>query len=225
MIYKNECPLALKTQVHVKFLNGDAMQKDAVKKYASQWELTGLFHFKFIFDDHPESEIQVFFNDKKVAQSCLGGCKCTLEGFSGTLTLSFNKDTPEANFRCDILHEFGHALGLVHEHQHPDCPVQWDIEAVYAHYAKLDWDRKKIDSNVIKKIEIPIDLYGLYTIYEYDKNSIMHYQVEDKLTIGDFSAPYNTELSRLDKLHWASYVQDIREDRRCRGITCGVLDN
>lgn len=29
-----------------------------------------------------------------------------------------------------ILHETGHALGLVHEHQHPEGKIDWDMQKV-----------------------------------------------------------------------------------------------
>jgi len=31
-----------------------------------------------------------------------------------------------------ILHEFGHMLGLLHEHQHPDCKIQWNLLPLFA---------------------------------------------------------------------------------------------
>ena len=32
--------------------------------------------------------------------------------------------------RATVLHQFGHALGLEHEHQHPTAPLEWNQEKV-----------------------------------------------------------------------------------------------
>jgi hypothetical protein len=39
-------------------------------------------------------------------------------------------NTPEEQFRRTVLHEFGHALGLVHEHATPAGGIKWNREQV-----------------------------------------------------------------------------------------------
>lgn len=60
-----------------------------------------------------------------------------------------------ARDRATILHEFGHALGLLHEHQNPalGCQdeIRWSGENnVYDYYARPPnrWDREKVDRNL-----------------------------------------------------------------------------
>ena len=43
----------------------------------------------------------------------------------------FDKDTPDSEFHRTALHEFGHALSLIHEHQHPGGHISWKREQVY----------------------------------------------------------------------------------------------
>lgn len=49
-----------------------------------------------------------------------------------------------------VLHEFGQALGLEHEHQHPVGGVTWKREVVESDLmsAQQPWTRKQIESNI-----------------------------------------------------------------------------
>ena len=40
--------------------------------------------------------------------------------------------TPDEEYSRVVVHEFGHALGCIHEHQSPAATFQWNKEAVYA---------------------------------------------------------------------------------------------
>lgn len=66
-----------------------------------------------------------------------------------------------------VIHEFGHALGLIHEHQRPNI---WVKIQKYIDPAKIDGD--EIDW----KTE---DGIGPFT--DYDAKSIMHYQYVQNL--------------------------------------------
>ena len=40
-------------------------------------------------------------------------------------------DTEDAEYSRVVIHEFGHTLGLIHEHQHPEGGIPYDLEKVY----------------------------------------------------------------------------------------------
>lgn len=77
--------------------------------------------------------------------------------------------------RGTILHEFGHALGMYHEHQKPvenGCENEFNWPVVYSNmYARNGWDRALTDSQIR-----PISDLG-YIVYSdgIDRSSVMLY--------------------------------------------------
>ena len=52
-----------------------------------------------------------------------------------------------------ILHEFGHALGLKHEHQNPAFRIQWNESAIIQHLKQSQgWSEAQIRHNVINRL-------------------------------------------------------------------------
>lgn len=93
-----------------------------------------------------------------------------------------------------VLHEFGHALGCIHEHQHPENGIPWDKEKAYAYYGQQGWTRHEVNVQVFQKYS------RLETQYSrFDPTSIMMYPIPEELTIGQFSVGWNVELSDTDK--------------------------
>jgi len=94
-----------------------------------------------------------------------------------------------------VLHEFGHALGLVHEHQNPAATIHWNMDAVYDYYQRTQhWSRAETYANVIQKYS------GSETNHTvYDPQSIMEYSIPSELTTDGFSVGWNTGLSDLDE--------------------------
>ena len=43
----------------------------------------------------------------------------------------FDSETTDDEYRRVVLHEFGHALGLAHEHQSPGVAIPWNEQKVY----------------------------------------------------------------------------------------------
>ena len=52
-----------------------------------------------------------------------------------------------------ILHEFGHAIGLAHEHQNPAGGIQWNEQVVITDLAGAPnfWDEPTVRHNVLEK--------------------------------------------------------------------------
>ena len=57
--------------------------------------------------------------------SCVGGSEASGKPKEEECTMNLARIE-----RATVLHQFGHALGLEHEHQHPTAPLEWNQEKV-----------------------------------------------------------------------------------------------
>jgi len=107
-----------------------------------------------------------------------------------------------------VLHEFGHALGLLHEQSYPGG-IKWNkSDSVYDYYKP--WSREKVDAQVFS---VGDQFYTNGTAY--DPKSIMQYAVESWQTVDGFSVDRNNALSEGDKkLIAALYPKDKKVSTR-----------
>ncbi|MGV8917543.1 MAG: M12 family metallopeptidase [Pseudomonas sp.] len=114
------------------------------------------------------------------------------DSWTPTMVLGIKPSNPR--FESTIMHEFGHALGAEHEHQHPEANIPWDVPKVYAHYAKSGTSAEDVDEQVLNKLHISQTTYT-----PYDRQSIMHYPVPNDQTIGDWEIGINSRISAKDQ--------------------------
>lgn len=147
-------------------------------------------------DDPTQANVRISFDPTKGAWSYVGTDH--LEVTNHTLpTMNFGWfDVPTC------IHEFGHMLGMIHEHQNPrGKTIQWDTEKV-VNWAKQtqNWSREKTITNIIKK-------YDVSTINgsNFDPCSIMLYFFPGSLTLDNVGSNQNLRLSATD-VKWISKV-------------------
>lgn len=217
--------------ITVKFLNGTEFQKNKVREYAKIWNEVSAagvtekhkehkINFLFIPYDVTTSgdnaDIRIWFQDGKGSASAIGSDCRNYPQNQPTMFFGWvNEQSSEQEIRQVVLHEFGHALGLVHEHQHPQGNIPWDKEKVYEYYRTTQnppWDRAMVDANVFARYSSSSTNYTAY-----DPKSIMHYAIPAFLTTNGYSTPWNPDLSSLD----SSFIRQIYKYRPCvAGETC-----
>ena len=103
--------------------------------------------------------------------------------------------TQDSEIRRVTLHEFGHALGLLHEHQHPEGGIHWDREQVFAHYKRTSgWSEAQTETNVLAGVS-----GSQFLASAFDPQSIMLYPIPAELTTDGYSTQWNYTLSDGDK--------------------------
>lgn len=184
--------------VGVRFLDGSKTQKKTVQKYAEIWSEYADITFKF--GGAAKSEIRVSFAADPGSWSAVG-TDCLLKEFfpKSEPTMNFgwlDDDTDEDESRRVVLHEFGHALGAIHEHQNPKGGIKWNLAAVYKYFSgpPNNWSKEEIDFNVVQKYSED-QLNGS----KYDPRSIMLYAFPAALIKGGKATAENTKLSPADK--------------------------
>jgi hypothetical protein len=173
-------------------LSGARMAK--IKDAVAEWQkiCSGLT-FKFLPANTTTANIRIAFEPSEGSWSYVGtDCLKILDG-APTMNLGWI-DTVERDLDGTIKHEFGHVLGLLHEHQHPNNNINWiDDDLIYAYYYQFHgWSHTKVKENILDRYSISTTLTS-----QYDPNSIMHYDFSALMT--GCTPKRNTELSAGDK--------------------------
>ena len=184
--------------INVRFLGGSEYVRNKVIEYAKQWEPIANIEFKFFDlsnDPNVNPEINISFIQGDGSWSYMGNDS---KYFSPSMNYGWlDNSTSNDEFSRVVLHEFGHALSLIHEHQNPrENPIEWNKEAVYKYFSGSPnyWSRKEIDENLFEKYSVD-QINGS----SFDPNSIMLYGFPASLTLNGKGTKNNNSLSEMDK--------------------------
>lgn len=133
--------------LRVRFLGGTAAQRRTARTQAGWW--TRHANLRFAFGDHPRAEIRVAFDPADGAWSYVGTDARSIPADQPTMNLGFLDGGTAA-------HEFGHAIGLAHEHQNPKGGLRWDERVVLRAMAgpPNHWDAATTRHNILRKYAV-----------------------------------------------------------------------
>lgn len=185
------------TQVKVRFMEGDPQLQERVRQVAQEWTGPQMANLSLQFVEDGDADIRIAFQQGDGSWSYLGTVCQQIP--AGEPTMNYGWLTPDSSddqLRRVVLHEFGHALGLIHEHQNPNRPIAWNRAAVIADLSgpPNNWPLGTIENNIFKKYD-PAALSSTPT----DPLSIMMYPIPASWTTDGFSTGLNRELSEIDK--------------------------
>lgn len=184
--------------ITISFLDGEDALHEHVIEAAKRWIAPGLANLRFSFRQGTnDTDIRISFHYR--GSWSLLGTDCRRQQDRSMPTMNFGWLTPassDTDVRAVVLHEFGHALGLIHEHQVPENGIEWNREQVYRDLSgpPNNWDRSTIDHNIFQPYSQRETNYT-----RLDPRSIMMYAFPKTWTLDGFSTAFNTELSDNDK--------------------------
>lgn len=178
--------------LRVRFMGGSGDEKKTAREQAAWWSEHA--NLRFDFNDAPDAEIRIAFERNDGAWSWVGTDSKRISQSEPTMNLGFLDGGTAA-------HEFGHAIGLGHEHQNPDGGIQWN-EDIVIHDLKgppNSWNEAQIRHNVLNKYRID-QVRGT----KFDGDSIMLYFFPGSWTKNGQATKANETLSELDTAFIAS---------------------
>ena len=187
--------------IKIKFLNGTDYQQKQVKKYIAEWAQYVNLNFEYVTSGASNLAIGFKWDGDTSSWSYVG--RMSLQNrTTPTINLGWlDSSTQEKEWSRVVLHEFGHALGLVHENQQPNANIQWNTNLVCWYYQQTQgWSKVTVYSNVFDKYS-----QSECNSTSFDKKSIMTYSISFWMTKNFYSQPTVYYLSSTDK----SFMQSV----------------
>ena len=198
------------------FLDGRSELNATVATVARQWTLYGKIGFDFgDWNDPRRCDAPGGISDVRVSYmqdgnwSYIGNQSQRVPPTVPTLNLASVRNAEaaavaEGKHSQEILHEFGHVLGFMHNWAAPgaDCDAEINWDQAYGVFAVMGWSRETVDANLRQSMTTSSTTAPL--VGTFDRRSIMSYELPEKIFIGGrnsrcYSSP-SSNLSLRDKL-------------------------
>jgi Astacin (Peptidase family M12A) len=204
-------------KLKVCFFGGSEEARAAIRELASDWEQPdNSLRFDWGKNGYRDCEK---VTQKRLIHIRVGFAEPGYFSAIGTMS-GFRPDTTELSMNLEglgdksaaeikegwtggtVRHEFGHAIGLIHEHQSPkaDCEKDFDWDKIYEAASKPpnEWPKDKVDSNMRQWTDP-----DLFTT-KFDATSVMKYFYDPSMFKNGtdsacYSATDNNAISPLDR--------------------------
>lgn len=164
-----------------------------IEQFANEWAPYSGIQFNFINAGQAEIIIQLNANGIHSSQIGKNALPFSRRG-EITMHLGIGAAHNLEHIRRPVIHEFGHALGCIHEHQSPAADIQWNEPIVIRSHSLGGWDEATVRHNVFFKYT-----QSEITNSEFDPNSIMIYPIPADFTTNGYNVGWNTQLSDTDR--------------------------
>ena len=194
--------------LRVRFMGGTPTEQAVAKQQAGWWAQVA--NLKFDFNNALNAEIRIAFDHNDGAWSYVGTDGRSIPLDEPTMNLGF-LDGGTAG------HEFGHAIGLAHEHQNPAGGIQWNEAVVIREAAKSPnfWDEATTRHNILRKYT-SAQINGT----SFDPDSIMLYFFPASWTLNGIGTKANEVLSAMDK----AFVAGAKMYPKAGGTTANAVE-
>lgn len=185
--------------ISFKFLgNPTELQKKYFRTYLMEWMSYANLTFKEVTSSS-KADVRVKFadgvTDKGGNWSYVGSDARLVSQSEPTIHFQYlDENYNQSIWSRKMLHEMGHMLGLVHEHQSPNSTVAFDTNEVYKWGRTQGWSDEETNQNVLMKYSS-----SSVTATSFDPNSIMLYALPAKCYKSKKAPVENYLLSQSDK--------------------------